>query len=59
MYDTVWENKCQNVSLTVAQRDCDTTEEIVRETECRVVNETVLRPLCITTVEKVVEEVRV
>ena len=57
VYDTVWDKKCENVNITVPQRDCDTHNEMVMEMKCRVVNLTVLTPVCITVMEKVVEEV--
>ena len=57
MYATVWDKKCENVNITVPQRDCDTRDKIVMEMKCRVVNETVLTPVCITVMDKVVEEV--
>ena len=57
VYDTVWENKCEMVNVTVPQRDCDTRQ--VRETEvkCRVENRTVETPVCVTVMDKVVDEV--
>ena len=57
MYDTVWDKKCENVNITVPQRDCDTRNEMVMEMKCRVVNETVLTPVCVTIMENLVEEV--
>ena len=57
VYDTVWDKKCEMVNITVPQRDCDTTQEMVMEMKCRVLNETVQTPVCVTVLNKEVEEV--
>ena len=31
VYDTVWDNKCEAVNITVPQRECDTYEEMITE----------------------------
>ena len=59
VYDTVWENKCEMVNVTVPQRDCDTRQVLETETKCRVENRTVETPVCVTVMDKVVDEVSV
>ena len=59
VYDTVWENKCELVNVTVPQRDCDTRQVLETEVKCRVENRTVETPVCVTVMDKVVDEVSV
>ena len=57
VYDTVWENKCEMVNITVPQRDCDMQDTVVKDVKCHVVTEQVALPVCVTIMDKIVEEV--
>ena len=50
------ERKCENVNMTVPQRDCQQTEIIEMETKCEVTSENVTMPVCVEMVDKEVEE---
>ena len=58
VYDTVLENKCEMVNITVPQRECDIKEEMVKDRVCKQENVITMVPVCVTVIDKQVEEVR-
>ena len=56
VYDTVLEHKCEMVNITVPQRECEQLDNMKLGEECRVEAREVTRPVCITFMDKVIEE---